>query len=84
MMRLEKHAARMKSCEMAYRRLVEKLKYYLEYVIVNGRIILKLTLRKRNIRARAISDWLRLYSLFCENPSLGSDIICTYDTQQPD
>jgi hypothetical protein len=82
-MRLEKHAARMKSCEMAYRRLVENLKYHLEYVVVQGRIILKLTLRKLNIRARATADWLRLYS-FRENPSLGSDIIWTYDTQQPD
>jgi len=83
-MRLEKHAARVKSCEMAYRRLVENLKYHSEYVVVQGRVILKLTLRKLNIRARATADWLRLYSLFCENPSLGSDIIWTYDTQQPD
>jgi hypothetical protein len=78
-MRLEKLAARMKSCEMAYSRLVENLNYHSEYVVVNGRIILKLTLNKLNIRARATSDWLRLYSLF-----LGSDIIWTYDTQQPD
>jgi hypothetical protein len=65
----------MKSCDMAYRRLVENLKYDSEYIFVNGRIILKLTLRKFNIRARSTSDGIRIYSLFRENPSLGSDII---------
>ena len=83
-MRLEKHAARMKSCEMAYRSLVENVKYHSAYVVVNEMIILKLTLRKLNIRTRGTSDWLQLYSLFRENSSLGSDIIWTYDTQQPD
>jgi len=46
-MRLEKHAACMKSCDMAHRRLVENLKYHSEYVVVNGRIILKRTLREK-------------------------------------
>ena len=81
---MEKHAARVKSCEMAYTRLVENFQYHSEYVVVNGRIILKLTLRQLNVRAQATSDWLRLYSLFHKNPSLGSEIIWTYDTQKPD
>ena len=46
-MRLEKHAAGTKSWEVSYRRLVENLKYHSEYVVVNGRIVLKLTLRKK-------------------------------------
>jgi hypothetical protein len=50
-MRLEKHAARMKICKMAYRHLVENLKYNSEYVDVYRRIILRLPSTKLKMRA---------------------------------